>query len=139
MGVLAAGGGYHLLRLTSASDFERVRRDGRSHAHPLVVLIARRRDQGELPPSGPAQVVEVRPRVGVVAGRSVGKAVSRNRAKRLLREAVRGFVPELAPNWDVLLVARAPLAAARMPEARAAVGQLLTRAGLLKKLESDDG
>jgi ribonuclease P protein component len=121
-----------LLRLKSATDIERVRRDGRSHAHPLVVLVARRRAPPELP-AAPGSPASARPRFGFVAGRGVGKAVDRNRAKRLLREAARSFEPAVAPGWDVLLIARAPLAAARLPEARAAISHLLRRAKVLSE------
>lgn len=51
-------------------------------------------------------------RVAVVASRRVGGAVQRNRAKRLLREAARQL--PLRPDVDVVLVARAPCAAARL-------------------------
>jgi ribonuclease P protein component len=119
-----------LLRLKSAIDLERVRRDGRSHAHPLVVLVARRRDPPELP-AAPGRPASTRPRFGFVAGKSVGGAVDRNRAKRLLREAARSCEPGVAAGWDLLLIARAPLAAARLPETREAVGQLLRRARVL--------
>jgi ribonuclease P protein component len=71
--------------------------------------------------------------VGVVAGRSVGNAVARNRAKRLLREAVRAYGAQLAAGWDVLLIARAPLAGVKLPQAQAAVGGLLKRARLVAK------
>jgi ribonuclease P protein component len=121
-----------LLRLKSATDIERVRRDGRSHAHPLVVLVARRREPPELP-AAPGGQASARPRFAFVAGRGVGRAVDRNRAKRLLREAAQGCEPAVAPGWDLLLIARAPLAAAGLPEARAAVSQLLRRAHLLNE------
>jgi ribonuclease P protein component len=121
-----------LLRLKSATDIERVRRDGRSHAHPLVVLIARRREPAELP-AVPGSQASARPRFAFVAGRSVGGAVDRNRAKRLLREAARSCEPALLPGWDLLLIARAPLAEAGQPEARAAVSQLLRRAHVLNE------
>ncbi|MCC7361147.1 MAG: ribonuclease P protein component [Anaerolineales bacterium] len=122
-----------MLHLKSATDFERVRRDGRSHAHPLVVLIARPRGPAELPTRAPgrASLPEPRPRFGIVAGRAVGTAVARNRAKRLLREAARAAAPSIAPGWDVLLIARRPLAQAKLPEAQAALSQLLRRARLL--------
>jgi len=110
-----------MLGLKSATDFERVRRDGRSHAHPLVVLIALRR-----PPTDPLQPTGSR--FGFVAGKGAGIAVARNRAKRLLREAARACAPEVAPGWDLVFIARKPLAAARQTEASAAVSGLLRRA-----------
>jgi ribonuclease P protein component len=114
---------HALVRLKSATDFERVRRDGRSHAHPLVVLITRRQAEGELVP--PAL------RVGFVAGKSVGTAVDRNRAKRLLREALRARAAALAPGWDLLLIARHALAGSNLAQAQTALDQLLRRARLL--------
>ena len=74
---------------------------------------------------------EPRPRFGFVAGRAVGPAVARNRAKRLLREAARALAATMAPGWDVLLIARRPLTEARLTETQAALSQLLRRARLL--------
>ncbi len=121
---------HALFRLKSAIDFERVRRDGRSHAHPLVVLITRRRAAGEVGPSGEALDASA-VRVGFVAGKSVGSAVDRNRTKRLLREAVRASAARLAPGWDVVLIARRPLAESKLAEVQAALEQVLRRARLL--------
>lgn len=105
-----------MLRLKSATDFERVRRDGRSHAHPLAILIACANGAPHT-------------RWGFAAGRSVGTAVKRSRAKRLLREAARAG--EAAPGWDLMLIARAPLAEATLSQAREAVDGLLRRAKVL--------
>jgi ribonuclease P protein component len=121
---------HALVRLKSAIDFERVRRDGRSHAHPLVVLIARRRAAAEAQPGG-AVLADHVTRAGVVAGKSVGTAVDRNRAKRLLREALRRRAEHLAAGWDLVLIARRPLAASKLVETQAALEQLLRRARLL--------
>jgi ribonuclease P protein component len=49
-------------------------------------------------------------RVGYVAGKRVGKAVVRNRAKRRLREAVRRIA--LEPGYDYVLIADASVATA---------------------------
>jgi ribonuclease P protein component len=119
-----------LVRLKSSTDFERVRRDGRSHAHPLVVLLARRRAPEETTPGG-ALVGATATRIGFVAGKSVGSAVARNRAKRLLREALRACAPALAPGWDLVFIARRPLAAGKLTEAKAALEPLLRRAKVL--------
>jgi ribonuclease P protein component len=117
-----------MLRLRSAKDFERVWREGRSHAHPLVVLVACRRlieagaeDSQPPPPT----------RCGFVAGKKVGSAVARNRAKRLLREAVRTQRSTLATGWDLVFVARMPLAEATFNQAQAAVDKLLKRADVV--------
>lgn len=104
-------------RLTRSDDFLRVRRNGKSYAGPLIVLIVRA--------NGSSAV-----RVGVAAGRAVGNAVQRNRAKRLLREAMRPLLTRLAPGWDLVLVARPGLPAASLEQTRVAVGSLLRRAGL---------
>jgi ribonuclease P protein component len=107
-------------RLTSSDDFKRVRRFGKSYAHPLIVLVAKRNDLGSL-------------RIAVSAGRSVGNAVQRNRAKRLIREAARPFIPEIDQAWDIVLLARQPLARADLHQVREALTQLLRRANLLGK------
>lgn len=105
-------------RLRSSADIERVRREGRSYAHPLVVVITAKalEDASES-------------RRAVVAGRRIGGAVVRNRAKRLLREAVRH--EGIKPGWDVMLVARSGIVGARLSDVQAAVHLLLKRAELL--------
>jgi ribonuclease P protein component len=122
-----------LVRLKSATDFERVRRDGRSHAHPLVVLIARKRAPGEAGPGG-----ELPARVGFAAGKGLGGAVVRNRAKRLLREAVRRREPQLVAGWDLVFIARRPIVGARQPAAQAGVDSVLERAGLIQPAAQSD-
>ena len=111
-------------RLTRSTDLKRVRNLGKSYAHPLVVLVA--------DPS-----TEPRPRVAVTAGRSVGGAVQRNRAKRLLRETARGLLPAIRPGWDLVLIARKPLLGATLEQAQAALSQLIARAGLFQ--DNDTG
>ncbi len=105
-------------RLTRASDFKRVRRFGKSYAHPLIVLVA-------LP------VEEMTVQVGVAASRSVGKAVDRNRAKRRIRAAVEEMYREIRPGWAVILLARKPILAVEFKDIKAALGGLLKEAGLL--------
>lgn len=110
-----------MLRLRSTTDFERVRRDGRSYAHPLVVLVACRQ----------TPEAQTAARCGFTAGRAVGGAVRRNRAKRLMREAARALAGQLAPGWDLILIARAPLVTRSMSEVQDAVRQLLRKAHVL--------
>jgi ribonuclease P protein component len=115
-------------RLTRSEDFKRVRRSGKSYAHPLVVLIVQTHDQR----SGPMD--QPRVKVGVAAGRTVGTAVTRNRAKRLLREAMRSLIPNIASGFDLILIARPGLASATLEETRQALLVLLQRAQILTPL-----
>lgn len=105
-------------RLTRSEDFKRVRRNGKSYAHPLAVLVTQ-----------PSEVAHVR--VGVTAGKTTGTAVYRNRAKRILREAIRPLLPRLAGQWDLILIARPALASASLDETRQALRTLLQRADLI--------
>jgi ribonuclease P protein component len=105
-------------RLTRSTDFKRVRRTGKSYAHPFVVLVVQ---ASEAP----------RVRVGVTAGRSVGGAVQRNRAKRLLREAMRPLLPGLLPGWDLVLIARPALLSSTLQDVQQTLANLLRRAHII--------
>jgi len=110
-------------RLTRSDDFKRVRQSGKSYAHPLVVLVTQPNISKTI-------------RVGVTAGKTVGTAVHRNRAKRLLREAMRPFLPTLASGWDLILIARPKLVTAPFTDINKAVAGLLQRAKLFPADES---
>lgn len=84
---LASGRPYRSL---ASSGFGPVFRTGRRfEAAPVLVISA---------PAAPGP-----PQVGIVAGRAVGNAVRRNRAKRRLREALRRV--ELRPGTAYVVVA----------------------------------
>jgi ribonuclease P protein component len=113
-------------RLTRSEDFKRVRRYGKSYAHPLMVLVVKANDEAGKPGASPTNV-----RVGVAAGRTVGPSVKRNRAKRLMRAAMLSLLPEVATGWDLVLIARPALASSTLNETRQALGSLLRRSKLI--------
>jgi ribonuclease P protein component len=83
-------------RLSRSGEFDRVYRDGSSHAtRHLVLYRFPRREEGD---------DDVR--LGVSASRKVGGAVERNRAKRALREAFWELADRLPAGHDFVLVAR---------------------------------
>jgi ribonuclease P protein component len=107
-------------RLRRSIDFKRVRRSGKSYAHPLIVLITESAEQGGI-------------RVGISASHSVGNAVCRNRAKRRLRAAIGELLPDLKTNADLIFLARKAILDASYEDLCKAVSEVTIRAGLLKK------
>jgi ribonuclease P protein component len=83
-------------RLSRSGEFERVYREGRSHASRHLVVYAFPRAEGD----------DTEPRLGVSVGRKLGGAVERNRMKRLLREAFWASAEDLREGYDFVIVAR---------------------------------
>lgn len=110
-------------RLCRKSDFARLRRHGQRFSHPLAVLIVSAQE---------ALTAESlrHGRFAFSANKRVGNAVRRNRAKRLLREAVRLHLAEIKPRSDCLFVARPQTALAGFADVEAAVVHLLRLAKL---------
>jgi ribonuclease P protein component len=69
---------------------------------------------------------------GVGAGRRIGGAVLRNRARRILRAAWRELADEVEDGYDVVVVARAAIVGARTQELVAEVAELLSRAQVIR-------
>lgn len=88
-------------RLSRSAEFDRVYREGRSHANRFLVLHAFPRGVEE---SGEREV-----RLGVSVGRKVGGAVDRNKVKRAIREAFWDLADELPDGYDFVIVARREL------------------------------
>ena len=101
--------------LTKKVQFSLVYDEGRSWAGKEVVIKAL--------PNGLNSS-----RCGLVVSRRVGKAVVRNRVKRLLREILRQT--PLQPGWDIIFIARTPAAIADYTNLGKSVRNLLFRAGL---------
>jgi len=85
-------------RLSRSGDFDRVYRDGRSHANRFLVVYSFPRTSGE------------EPRLGISVGRKVGGAVARNQVKRMLRDAFWACGDSLPDGYDFVIVARPEMA-----------------------------
>lgn len=88
-------------RLSRSGEFDRVYRDGSSHATRYLVLYS-------FPRKSEEEDDEVR--LGVSVSRKVGGAVDRNKAKRALREAFWALSERLPARHDFVLVARPEIA-----------------------------
>jgi ribonuclease P protein component len=81
-------------RLSRSAEFDRVFRQGRSHAGRDLVLYVFPRGSDDAP------------RLGLSVSRKVGGAVERNRVKRVLREAFARESVRLPAGTDAVVVAR---------------------------------
>ena len=102
--------------LTKAAQYGLVYNKGNSWASGLVVMKAL--------PNG----LDFS-RYGFSVSRRVGKAVMRNRVKRLFREILRQM--PLQSGWDIIFIARPRVAGANYANLEKAVRELLFRAKLL--------
>ena len=116
-------------RLSRSGDFERVYREGQSHANRFLVLYTF--------PRGSSEAQEEETRLGISVSRKVGGAVERNAVKRALKDAFWSLTPEVGGRHDFVLVARPDVAGLLDREGSKgvseALGGLLADAGLAEK------
>lgn len=112
------------LRLRRPQDFARARAEGRVFRHPLLIV--------NTVPNGLEHN-----RYGFVTARRLGNAVTRNRARRQMGEAVRRFHPALNPGNDIIFIARAPIVSQSYAAISDALETTLRRAGLVMDEHKD--
>jgi ribonuclease P protein component len=113
------------LRLREEAEVREARARGKAYADgPLVArVLANNTGQN---------------RYAVVAGKRVGKAVQRNRCKRLVREAIRELHPRLIPGYDVVIIVRGTVEELTgLDVALGSLERIVARAGLIRSIDGE--
>ncbi len=106
--------------LNQNKDFRALYYRGKSRVSPVLVTYVRKNRLGEC-------------RVGITTGKKLGKAVERNRCRRLIREAYRLLSPSILGSWDIVFVARTRTVHASMWQVKTAMEKQLRELSLLPK------
>lgn len=105
--------------LNQNKDFRTLYYRGKSKVHPLLVTYVRKNRFGVN-------------RVGITTGKKIGKAVKRNRCRRVIRESYRLTMPFLEKGYDIVFVARTKTALVKETQLRPVMQSHLRELGLLK-------
>jgi len=110
------------LRLRHPDDFSRLRAHGKVVHHPFFTI---------------SYLVNDHPhnRYGVITSKRLGKAVSRNRVRRQIKEALRLLHPTLKIGFDVVVIAKYGVIGQPFLTIQEALRQKLNSVGLVTRLD----
>ncbi|SDI57859.1 ribonuclease P protein component [Alteribacillus bidgolensis] len=108
-------------RIKKNHEFSRVFEKGTSFANrQFVVYVLNKEDQPHF-------------RAGLTVSKKMGNAVTRNRIKRLLREALREIGDQLKEEKDYIIIARKPVIDMSYEEIKKSLRHVMGVAGVINK------
>lgn len=109
-------------RLILKKDFERLKKEGKQVNGPLFGILVLAQEDSKSPS-----------RFGFIVSKHLSKkATKRNRARRLLMEAIRKFLPQIKPGHDILFLGKKTLLEKSLVEVGKETKKILKRAKLLR-------
>lgn len=108
-----------IITLKNNNDFRRLYNRGRAFASPVLVTYVLKNRTGEI-------------RIGITTGKKIGKAVMRNRSRRLIRAAFYEVYEQIKPGFDFVFVARTKTPFVKSYDVLRAMKKELKDAGVLK-------
>lgn len=114
-----------ILKLKENRDFRRTYNRGKSFVSPYIVVYVNKNRTNNV-------------RLGITAGKKIGNAVKRNRAKRVITAAFRSVLPLICDGYDFVIVARTRILEVKSTVVAESLLTLLKTAGTLKCIEKDE-
>ena len=108
-----------IITLKRNNDFRRIYSKGRSFGSSVLVTYVLKNHRGEV-------------RIGITTSKKIGKAVLRNRSRRIIREAFRSVSKDISPGYDIVFVARGKTPFVKSYDILRAMKKELKEAGVLK-------
>ena len=113
-----------IIKLKENYSFRRAYKKGKSYVSPYVAIYAVKRSRGI--------------RLGITAGKKLGCAVRRNRAKRVITAAFRECLPNIPSGYDFVIVARTRILGIKSTAAAASMRELLRSAGIWSEIRKNE-
>lgn len=113
-----------IIKIKENYEFRRVYNRGKSLLCPYAAVYFMKNRSGDI-------------RLGITAGKKIGNAVLRNRAKRVITAAFRGCLPDIFEGYDFVIVARYRILSVKSTVVQSAFLQLLRNAGLCRSFENE--
>ena len=108
-----------IITLKRNNDFRRLYSRGRFFLSPVLVTYVMKNRRDEV-------------RIGITSSKKIGKAVVRNRSRRVIREAYRELSSQVKPGYDIVFVARGKTPFVKSTEILRVLKKELKEAGVLK-------
>lgn len=99
-------------------QFRRAYSRGKSFVSPYLITYCFKKKYGGI-------------QMGITTGKKIGKAVVRNRCRRVIREAFRSLYPQAHGNWDIVFVARSATRYRKSTEIAVIMKKQLKEAGVI--------
>lgn len=107
-----------IITLKRNNDFRRLYSRGRSYLSPVLVTYVMKNRSEQV-------------RIGITSSKKIGKAVVRNRSRRVIREAFREISSQVRPGYDLVFVARGKTPFVKSTEILRVMKKELKEAGVL--------
>lgn len=108
-----------LVKIKENYEFRRAYTRGKSLVTPYAVIYAFKTKRNGV-------------RLGITTGKKIGKAVERNRAKRLITAAFRNVLPKICVGYDYVIVARGRILNVKSTVVEKAFIKVLSDSGLIE-------